>query len=94
MEVTSFPTYRIDLDFTISPEIAVLRDRIARFVDQDVLPVEADRSAWDPHENIGDEALQTLRQKARQEDYGVCNFPQKQEGWVSLKLEWRFVTKQ
>ncbi|MGA1645406.1 MAG: acyl-CoA dehydrogenase family protein, partial [bacterium] len=55
------------MDFTISPEIAALRDRIARFVDQDVLPVEADRSAWDPHENIGNEALQTLRQKARQE---------------------------
>ena len=55
------------MDFTISPEIAALHDRIARFIDQDVLPVESDRSAWDPHENIGDEALQKLRQKARQE---------------------------
>ena len=67
MEVTSFPAYRINLDFKIIPEIAVLRDRIARFVDQEVLPVEADRSAWDQHENIGYGALQILRRKARQE---------------------------
>ena len=46
------PAYRIDLDFTISPEIVSLRDRIARFVDREVLPIESDRSAWDQHENI------------------------------------------
>ena len=55
------------MDFTISPEIASLRDRIARFVDREVLPIESDRSAWDQHENIGHEALHTLRQNARQE---------------------------
>lgn len=54
------------MDFTISPEIADLRDRIAGFVDTHILPLEADPSAWDAHENIGPDALTRLRAKARE----------------------------
>lgn len=55
------------MDFTISPDLAALRDRISVFVETEILPIEADRSNWDPHENIGEEALAYLRDKARAE---------------------------
>lgn len=53
------------MDFTISPELEDLRQRIARFVAQEILPVEVDRTSWDAHENIAAEPLARLRQKAK-----------------------------
>jgi acyl-CoA dehydrogenase len=55
------------MDFTISPELADLRDRIAAFVADHVLPLEADPAAWDAHENIALPVLDGLRAKARAE---------------------------
>jgi acyl-CoA dehydrogenase len=55
------------MDFTITPELADLRDRIAGFVADHVLPLEADPSAWDAHENIAIPMLDGLRAKARAE---------------------------
>ncbi|MGE7417555.1 acyl-CoA dehydrogenase family protein [Methylobacterium tarhaniae] len=53
------------MDFTLSPRIEEYRARIAAFVESEILPVEADRSTWDEHENIGPEALAALRAKAK-----------------------------
>ena len=55
------------MDFTISPDLAALRDRIAGFVADHVLPLEADPAAWDAHENIALPVLEELRAKARAE---------------------------
>ncbi len=55
------------MDFTVSPELAALRDRIAAFVEAHVLPLEADPAAWDGHENIAIPVLDGLRAKARAE---------------------------
>ena len=55
------------MDFTLTPEIADLRDRIAKFVEQRILPIEAERSNWDAHDNIATEALSHLREAARAE---------------------------
>ncbi|ETX26452.1 acyl-CoA dehydrogenase family protein, partial [Roseivivax isoporae] len=55
------------MDFTLSPEIESFRARIARFVAEEVLPVEADRGAWDAHGNIAAEPLGRLRARARAE---------------------------
>jgi acyl-CoA dehydrogenase len=55
------------MDFTISPDLAALRDRIAAFVEAHVLPLEADPAAWDEHENIAIPVLDGLRAKARAE---------------------------
>lgn len=55
------------MDFTISPEIADYRDRIAAFVDAHLLPLEADPAAYDAHENIAAEPLARLRAMARAE---------------------------
>lgn len=55
------------MDFTISSRIEDFRARIADFVETEIQPVEADRSNWDSHENIGRAALTELRAKARAE---------------------------
>ena len=43
------------MDFSISPEIEGIRQRINTFVTEQLLPVEADRANYDEHENIRDE---------------------------------------
>ncbi|WP_428688430.1 acyl-CoA dehydrogenase family protein [Roseibium sp.] len=55
------------MDFTISPEIADIRDRIAAFVETHLLPLESDPAAFDPHENIALDVLEQMREKARAE---------------------------
>lgn len=55
------------MDFTISPRVADFRDRIAAFVDTHLIPVESDRTAYDAHENIRLDRLETLRTQARAE---------------------------
>lgn len=55
------------MDFTITPRIEDYRARIARFVEAEILPVEADRANWDAHDNIARAPLETLRAKARAE---------------------------
>ncbi|PKQ10452.1 MAG: acyl-CoA dehydrogenase [Alphaproteobacteria bacterium HGW-Alphaproteobacteria-1] len=53
------------MDFAISLEIEDYRARIARFVEEEIIPHEADRSAYDAHGNINEELLGTLREKAK-----------------------------
>lgn len=55
------------MDFTISPRVEDFRARIARFVEDEVMPLEADRAAWDSHGNIREDYLEALRDKARSE---------------------------
>ncbi len=55
------------MDFTISPRIEALRRRIADFVADEILPLEADPAAYDAHQNIAPGELARLRGKARAE---------------------------
>jgi acyl-CoA dehydrogenase len=55
------------MDFTVPQAIEAVRARIARFVADEVLPVEEDRAAWDAHGNIALDRLKPLREKARAE---------------------------
>ncbi|WP_417249436.1 acyl-CoA dehydrogenase family protein [Celeribacter sp.] len=55
------------MDFTISPRVEDFRARIARFVEDEILPLEEDRANYDPHENIRTDILEYLREKARAE---------------------------
>ena len=55
------------MDFTISPKIEDFRSRIARFVEDEILPVEANRDSWDAHDNISKDWLAPLREKAKSE---------------------------
>ena len=42
------------MDFSLSPEINDYRLRVRAFVEQHVMPLEKDPSAFDAHENIQD----------------------------------------
>ena len=55
------------MDFTLPPRVEDFRGRIARFVEDEILPVEEDRGNWDAHGNIASEPLETLREKAKAE---------------------------
>jgi acyl-CoA dehydrogenase len=55
------------IGFALAPEIEAIRRRVRAFVDAYILPVEADRSTWDEHDNIRTDALEVLREKARAE---------------------------
>ncbi|MFE1598327.1 acyl-CoA dehydrogenase family protein [Methylobacterium sp. ID0610] len=53
------------MDFTLPPRVEDYRARIAAFVEQEILPVEADRANFDPHENIRLDVLEDLRARAK-----------------------------
>jgi acyl-CoA dehydrogenase len=53
------------MDFTLTPEIEDLRQRTRAFVDDHVLPLEAARENYDEHENIREDVLEPVRQKAK-----------------------------
>lgn len=55
------------MDFTITPELEALRKRIATFVDERLIPLEADPEAYDAHENIAEGVLQEQRAAAREQ---------------------------
>jgi len=55
------------MDFTISPEIEAYRKRIAEFVAERILPLEADPANYDGFGNISADALRALREQARAE---------------------------
>lgn len=55
------------MDFTITPRIEDFRARLARFVADEILPVEARPEASDAHGKIALGWLEGLREKARSE---------------------------
>ena len=55
------------MDFSISPELESLRQRIADFVAREIVPLEARADSYDAHENIALPVLAELRAKARAE---------------------------
>lgn len=55
------------MDFTISPSLEDLRQRISAFVSREILPLESDPKSYDEHENIDLALLAKLRAKARAE---------------------------
>jgi len=53
------------MDFTLPPEIEDLRERTRAFVEEHVLPLEADRENFSEHENIPLERLAPVQAKAK-----------------------------
>ena len=53
------------MDFTLSEELEALRQRVGAFLDEHVLPVEADRANWNETGNIKLCERDALREKAR-----------------------------
>ncbi|MXX89519.1 MAG: acyl-CoA dehydrogenase [Boseongicola sp. SB0665_bin_10] len=71
------------MDFTIAARIEDFRARIARFVEDEVMPLEDERANYDAHENIRLDVLEQLRKKARAEGLW-CLQLQKETGGQGL----------
>ena len=73
------------MDFTLSPEIEDLRKRTRAFVEEHVLPLESDPANFAEHENIPDERLAPVREKARKAGLWAPQSP-KEFGGMELPI--------
>ncbi len=73
------------MDFTLSPEIEDLRVRTRAFVDEHVLPLEADPHNFSDHENIPHDRLEPVRDKAKKAGLWAPQSP-KEYGGMDLPI--------
>ncbi len=68
------------MDFTLSPEIELIRQQVRGFVASELLPLESQPDFYDAHENISDSYLQALRQKAKAQGLWAFQMPVERGG--------------
>jgi acyl-CoA dehydrogenase len=68
------------LDFSLSPEVEDYRRRVRAFVETHILPLEADPSSYDAHENIADAPLQRLRAAVKEAGLWSLAMPRESGG--------------
>jgi len=73
------------MDFTLAPEIENLRLRVRSFVEEHVLPLEADPQNFSEHENIPEDRLAKVREKARKAGLWAPQSP-KEYGGMDLPI--------
>jgi len=73
------------MDFTLSPEIENIRLRVRAFVEEHVVPLEADEKNFSEHENIPAERLAPVREIAKKAGLWAPQVP-KQYGGMELSI--------
>jgi acyl-CoA dehydrogenase len=73
------------MDFTLSPEIEDLRQRTRAFVEEHVLPLEAERENFSEHENIPLSRLAPVQDKAKKAGLWAPQSP-KEFGGMALPI--------
>ena len=73
------------MDFTLPPEIESIRLRVRAFVEEHVLPLEADPENFTEHENIPHERLAPVREKAKKAGLWAPQVP-KEFGGMGLPI--------
>jgi len=68
------------VDFALPPDIEAIRARIERFVSERLVPLEAERSSYDEHENIAPPLLDRLRGEAKREGLWALQVPRAWDG--------------
>lgn len=68
------------MDFTLSPETEDFRKRIRAFVEERMLPLEANSKSYDGHENIKLDLLEKLRGEAKKQGLWALSMPKKRGG--------------
>ncbi len=63
------------MDFTLSPETEDIRKRIRAFVEEHLLALEADPESFDEYENINQDLLGKMREKAKSEGLWALAMP-------------------
>ncbi len=78
------------MDFRIPGGVEALRARAAAFVDEELIPLEADRANYDPHENIAPEPLARMRARAKELGLWAPQAP-RERGGLGLPMTARAV---
>ena len=73
------------MDFSLSPEINAVRERMRDFVASSILPLEQEASSYDEHENIRPDLLESLREKVKTEGLWAPQMP-KERGGLGLSV--------
>ena len=68
------------MDFSLSPEINDYRLRVRAFVEQHVMPLEKDLTAFDAHENIQESRVAEIRALAKAEGLWAFQMPKERGG--------------
>ncbi|MAF95257.1 MAG: acyl-CoA dehydrogenase [Rhodospirillaceae bacterium] len=68
------------MDFTLSPETEDIRKRIRAFVEDHLLALEAEPRSFDEHQNINQDLLGKMRQKAKSEGLWALAMPTERGG--------------
>lgn len=68
------------MDFSLPPEQEDYRRRVRDFVDRELIPLEADRSNYDDHENIAEAALERMRARVREAGLWALQMPRELGG--------------
>ena len=68
------------MDFSLSPEINDYRLRVRAFVEQHVMPLEKDPTAFDAHENIQESRVAEIRALAKAEGLWAFQMPKERGG--------------
>ncbi len=68
------------MDFTLPPRIEEYRLRVRDFVEQQVFPLEQEQTNFDDHENIREEVVARVRQRAKAEGLWALQMPQSRGG--------------
>lgn len=71
------------MDFTLTPEIENIRMRTRAFVEEHVIPLEADPANYDDHENLRLDIMRDLNAKAKAEGLWA---PQAPKDWGGMGL--------
>ena len=53
------------MDFTLPAEIEDYRAKVRAFVDEHIIPLEADRANYDAHDNIAPDILKKTQEKVK-----------------------------
>src|ERR1044072_3170585 len=76
------------MDFTLSPEIEDIRLRTRRFVEQHVLPLEAERANYDAPQNTRLAVLRGVQARARAEGLWAPQAPKAYGGMALPIVGW------
>ncbi|MGE4369084.1 MAG: acyl-CoA dehydrogenase family protein [Burkholderiaceae bacterium] len=64
------------MDFTLSPKVDDLRQRVKAFVDSELIPLEDNPANYDEHENIAPSVLKAMRARAKAQGLWCLQMPQ------------------
>ncbi|MBK1658953.1 acyl-CoA dehydrogenase family protein [Paracraurococcus ruber] len=68
------------MDFSLSPQVDELRQRIRAMVETRIIPLESDPASYDEHENIRKPLLEELRAEAKAKGLWALGMPQERGG--------------